>query len=267
MASLKINSHDGTTLHSNGGTRDESDLTWLPRPMRAALERLLRAHLYAADLGVDPWEFALPIRELGVEPNDVRWLVRGRLADYAMEVIVAGDSERTFRPGERLEFNDDLCLVLTAEGLQMMHGASHDLLASPSSDVHVLRRDFVGGMVSACGERFEEPDIAGDPSQIHTPYWDRNRKELRVGREVVKRFKATAANQEVILAAFQEENWPARIDDPLSPRADIDPKRRLHDTINSLNRSRRVRLISFLGDGSGEGVRWEFGNSSVTMVH
>jgi hypothetical protein len=47
-----------------------------------------------------------------------------------------------------------------------------------------------------------------------------------------------------------------RIDDPLPPQADQDPKRRLHDTINALNRKQRQRVIRFSGDGTGQGVRW-----------
>jgi hypothetical protein len=90
------------------------------------------------------------------------------------------------------------------------------------------------------------------------PTWDRDLQQLRLGNVIVKQFKVPAANQEAILAAFQEEDWPVRIDDPLSPKSDQDPKRRLHDTINSLNRNRRRPLLRFVGDGSGQGVRWEF---------
>lgn len=48
-----------------------------------------------------------------------------------------------------------------------------------------------------------------------------------------------------------------RIDDPLPPVFDIEPKRRLHDTIKSLNRHQKNRLIRFKGDGTGQGIRWE----------
>jgi hypothetical protein len=63
--------------------------------------------------------------------------------------------------------------------------------------------------------------------------------------------------QEAILMAFEEENWPPRIDDPLPVHPDMLPKRRLHDTIKSLNRNQKRPLIRFMGDGTGEGVRWE----------
>ena len=65
------------------------------------------------------------------------------------------------------------------------------------------------------------------------------------------------ANQEAILAAFQEDGWPARIDDPLPPVAETDPKRRLSDTIKCLNRKQQNALVRFSGDGTGEGVLWD----------
>ena len=57
--------------------------------------------------------------------------------------------------------------------------------------------------------------------------------------------------------AFEEESWPPRIDDPLPPSPNIDSKKRLHDTIKSLNRHQKQRCIRFMGDGRGTGVRWE----------
>jgi len=89
------------------------------------------------------------------------------------------------------------------------------------------------------------------------PVWDQHRRALSVGDVLVKQFKVPAPNQIVVLSVFQEESWPIRIDDPLPPCGECDSKRRLHDTINALNRSQKVSLIRFCGDGSGEGVRWE----------
>ncbi len=78
-----------------------------------------------------------------------------------------------------------------------------------------------------------------------------------MGAAVVKQYKVPAPNQERVLAAFEEEGWPVHIDDPLPPSNDQDPKRRLHDTINSLNRNQKRSLLRFIGDGSGQGLRWE----------
>ena len=73
----------------------------------------------------------------------------------------------------------------------------------------------------------------------------------------MKHFKLPAPNQEAILMAFEEEGWVPRIDDPIPPADDQDAKQRLRDTIKSLNRNQKNRLIRFSGDGHGEGVLWE----------
>jgi hypothetical protein len=80
---------------------------------------------------------------------------------------------------------------------------------------------------------------------------------LRLGGRVVKKFQVPARNQELVLTAFQEERWPMRIDDPLPPIAEIEPKRRLHSTIQCLNRNQRAQLLQFRGDGTGRGICWE----------
>ena len=89
------------------------------------------------------------------------------------------------------------------------------------------------------------------------PRWDCDRQELRLEEKLVKHFKTPAPNQELILATFEEIGWPIHIDDPLPPGRFHDPKRRLHDTINALNRHQIEPLVRFIGDGHGEGVRWE----------
>jgi len=61
----------------------------------------------------------------------------------------------------------------------------------------------------------------------------------------------------MILAAFQEENWPARIDDPLPGDDNRDGPERLRDTVKKLNRQ-KVRRIHFSCDGTGEGILWNY---------
>ena len=91
------------------------------------------------------------------------------------------------------------------------------------------------------------------------PVWDPDRKELRVGDKVVKTFRQPALNQEAVLATFQDDEWPARIDDPLPPQPGTKPKERLKFTIRGLNRFHEQKgIISFRGDGTGEGVVWYF---------
>ena len=204
------------------------------------LERLMRAHDYAADLDCDAWDFAVEIRDLrsaDLTTSDFRWLVRKGFVEHGRDITLPGEEVRSFRRSQTLTFTKRSCFVLTKRGKVFVR----QMLSSAKA---TRRR---GGDVEAEAVQSVRSDV---------PEWDRDLQELRFGGRVIKQFKVPAPNQEVILAAFEEEGWPARIDDPLPPQHDQDPKRRLHDTINSLNRNHRCDAIRFLGDGSGLGVRW-----------
>jgi hypothetical protein len=88
------------------------------------------------------------------------------------------------------------------------------------------------------------------------PKWDARRRELRIGGQLVKRYRVPAASQEAVLSAFEEESWPAYIDDPLPGVADGVPKQRLHNAIKRLNDHQTNYLIHFHGNGNGEGIGW-----------
>ncbi len=210
----------------------------IPKRLGEALSLMWEAHQFARDCETDAWQFATEIstlRRLRLTRNDLRWLLTKGLAEAAFEVTVRGDTHRVFRHDVAIPFSRRSCFVLTECGRITAE--------------RIRRRKNVAG---------EFRDRLRVPSLPCTPNWDSDRQMLRVGGLVIKQFKVPAANQEAVLAAFQEENWPPRIDDPLPPRGDQNPKRRLHDTIISLNRNQKERVIRFLGDGSGEGVRWEF---------
>lgn len=104
--------------------------------------------------------------------------------------------------------------------------------------------------------------IEFDPSENASlkPSWEPVSREFRVGNILVKQFRVPAQNQELVLAAFEEDGWPPWINDPLVPRDHVCPKRRVHDTINRLNRNQKVPLIRFVGNGSGTGFGWELLN-------
>ena len=87
--------------------------------LRPALAALLTAFDYAADSGLDRWEFAVEMSELlaaGAKLADLRWLIRRGLAEHAKETTVPGDPARTFRPLAPTSFPDDACLTLTLLG-------------------------------------------------------------------------------------------------------------------------------------------------------
>jgi hypothetical protein len=224
--------------------------------LQAALSVLLEAHNYARDLRLDSWDFAVELstlRPLGLTNSDCRWLAGKGLVECGFELTLAGDERRSFRRCTNLKLTKRTCLVLTSAGVVAVGGVA---------PVEV-RREQVSTVVDSADRSAHRPGslpeltAAGSISEPK-PTWDRDRKQLRLGKVIVKQFKVPAANQEVVLAAFQEEDWPVRIDDPLPPKPDQDPKCRLHDTINSLNRNQKRPLVRFLADGSGQGVRWEF---------
>ena len=81
---------------------------------------------------------------------------------------------------------------------------------------------------------------------------------LRVGAKIVKKFRQHGKNQELILAAFEEQAWQQEIDDPLPRTAGIVAKERLRQTIEGLNRHQKIKLLHFYGDGTGQRVGWEW---------
>jgi hypothetical protein len=88
------------------------------------------------------------------------------------------------------------------------------------------------------------------------PCWDAERRELWLGTTLIKRYRRRAQAVQLILAAFEEEGWPARIDDPLPPLSGIPEPRRLRVAVENLNRRLRNHAIHFEMDGTGEGILW-----------
>ncbi len=159
-----------------------------------------------------------------------------------------------------LMFPPRTCFILTDSGVSIARescaAATAGASPSSSSPAEENGRATPESTISRCATSGN-----GKPG---VPTWDTQKRELRVDAVTVKRFKWPAANQESVLAVFEEEGWPPRIDDPLPPHPDQDSKRRLSDTIKCLNRKQANHLIHFHGDGTGEGVTWELvdGNGS-----
>jgi hypothetical protein len=205
--------------------------------LSVALPLLREAFEDAQELGRDPWQFAVTDRALtaaGLIETDLRWLVAHGYANHAVERSRPDACRRDFRPAGNLVLCDRSCFVLTDSGVALSGG----LLPAASSDP-----------VSA-------PRPAGGGSPADRPIWDVSLRELHWRGRLVKRFRSPAVSQEIILAAFQEEGWPQRIDDPLARPSGADPRQRLHDAIRGLNRNQRERLLRFRGDGTGQGIFW-----------
>jgi hypothetical protein len=210
----------------------------------AALASLLEGHAYAKSLNHDVWQFALGIaalRQGGLSLNDIRWLLYRKLVLHGLETTQPGEDRRTFRAAGAMRFDRRSCFVLSEAGMAFARKLDCAPLGNPPAIMQPI----------------ESVPLA------RVPRWDRDRQELRLGPEIVKCYKTPAPNQELILAAFEEEGWPVHIFDPLPPHPDQDPRRRLHDTINSLNRNQKKPLLRFMGDGSGQGVRWDLSTNGI----
>jgi len=223
------------------------------RHSREALAMLMQAYEYALELGQDVWDFAVELdtlRTANVSNSDLRWLASMRYIEHAVETTRIADGGRSFRRTRPMIFPDGTCVVLTAAGAAM---ASE--MCNPTS--------------TAANETFDvtrhQPVFPNEP--LDRPQWDYQRRQVRCGGHVVKEFKLPAPNQETILTAFEEEGWPPRIDDPLPPVADVDPRRRLHDTIKALNRKQKHDLVRFMGDGNGEACAGNCGRAATPCRH
>ena len=215
----------------------DSNQAELPVSIRHAIRKLERAREYAISTGSDLWDFAVEMEtldQLGCSLSDYRLMTRLGLVSHKKETTAVSQDGRVFEATGDLMFPQGTCFVIKESNRAFPDEAmSHRLRVSHTDNAQVDAREGVA------------------------PSWDSETRELFLGRVLVKRFRWRAANQERILSAFEEENWPARIDDPLTPcGSDLDSKRRLSDTIKCLNRKQDMCLMRFRGDGTGEGVLW-----------
>ncbi len=197
-------------------------------------QRLLQSHDYSQELGCSVWDFAVELSDLtslGLSRNDVRWLLGRGLIEQGTEVVPSKGCRRSFERKQDWTFGERTCFVLTSIGVAQV-------MALLDSTVDSL------------------PSAEADAQRL-TPKWDPCRRTLYFLENVVKQFRVPAPNQELILTVFEEEDWPYRVDDPLPCVDSIFPKRRLHDTINALNRKHQTTVLRFFGDGRGEGICWE----------
>lgn len=216
----------------------------------AGLALLLEAHIYCESLGQNAWDFAveiLSLRRVGLTNSTLRWMVCKGWLSHAQEVSGNDADRRVFREGALLAFDRTTCFVLTKSGIEAARHACQVLSAGQPLAVVPLSKQNLPAM----GRR-------GSSDFSICPSWDPELHQLRIGELLVKEFKLPCPNQGTVLMAFEEDGWPKRIDDPLPPRPELDSRTRLRYTIKSLNKNQKNRLIRFMGDGTGQGVRWQF---------
>ncbi|HEY4312716.1 MAG TPA: hypothetical protein VGN12_24920 [Pirellulales bacterium] len=215
---------------------------------------LRRAHTYATSTGADPWFFAIDrdtLEQAGLIEADLRWLIAAGYALHADELTHPTDAQRRFAPAGLARLSRATCFTLTEQGAAALENLLTGPSASSKSGTSVSQHQQLGDVDSLpC----PLPDCV---QTLPTPRWDGERRELTLGEMIIKSFRVPARNQELLLAAFEEQNWPHGIDDPLVPVPDQDPKERLKAAIRCLNRNQRAKLIRFRGNGNGKRIYWE----------
>jgi hypothetical protein len=203
-----------------------------PPPSLAALALLCRARDAALELRLDPWEFAVSLTDLfaaGADSTVVRQLLAGGLAEHGHERVRPTAARRCIHRMANLALTARTCFVLT-----------------PAGDRFFKQWD---GHVAVNGN--------GRPPELLKPSWDAARRQLWYRDRLVKWYRRPAESQETILAVFEEDSWPPRIDDPLPMVHGLEAKVRLHEAVKGLNRGQKPWLLGFRRDGSGKGVVWE----------
>ncbi|OAI57163.1 hypothetical protein AYO47_01835 [Planctomyces sp. SCGC AG-212-M04] len=223
----------------------------LTSELRFPVSVLLRAFDYAIDARVDPWQFAMSLvdlRDAGFSVSDLRWLLVKGYAEYGLELTVPGDLTRLFRlqPPTILDVTERACLALTTSGASALR-THRDRASCIDVAAHSAHSPAAANSLS----------VASDAANNPIPIWKKLPRELWYSNQLVKRYRVPAEAQECILEAFQEEGWPACIDDPLPPKKGTLPARRLQDAIKSLNRNRVVKALRFHSNGDGIRVHWE----------
>jgi hypothetical protein len=227
-----------------GHSRDELSSVLEDRfgpSLQRALGLLLEAYDYAQAVQRNLWDFAVEIEMLRAEGATniaLRLLMHTGYIELATESTRPEARQRSFRRTGNL-ITPQTCLVLTKRGADLVRKLS---LADKGNRAWTVQR---------------LPYDRKESGQQNAPRWDSSCRALWARGHLVKQFRQPAPCQELILASFEEEQWPPHIDDPLPPTADHDPKRRLHETVTNLNRYHNVSVIRFQGDGHGQGIRWE----------
>ena len=199
---------------------------------KEVLGRLQSAHLLAVRTQRNVWDFAIAISEFHtIDTSELRALIYQGFVEHRAETTPPGSLRRTFQAKSDVVLSQRSCLAITPKGVRALVGWTSS---------HQRPEDGWTTVQQASSQRI--------------PLWDADRRELRLGDEVVKYFRWPAENQEAVLNAFEAQGWPSQIADPLPEDPNICSKRRLHDTIKCLNRRRITTGIKFHGDGTGRGV-------------
>ncbi len=207
--------------------------------LQAAYELLWESHSHAQTLRCDPWDFAVEIEQLhqaGLSNSDLRGLIAEGHVVHGVEMTRPRELRRSFRLIPNLQLEEHTCFVLTPRGIEK----ACELLDCPTP----------------CGLTHDNGTSTIAATEELVPEWNRHTGHLSFSGVLIKRFRQPAPYQRLILDAFEVQNWPIDVEDPLPKTQGVTSKKRLDYSIQGLNRGHRLAILRFGGDGTGHGVRW-----------
>lgn len=107
----------------------------------------------------------------------------------------------------------------------------------------------------------DSSDLAAiSDDNLFKPKWDEELHILFLGHLIVKHYQRPSLSQYKVLAAFEEQGWPARINDPLPSINEMEQgqiRDELRTTVLELNRAQYGQTqIRFRIDETGHGILW-----------
>jgi hypothetical protein len=209
----------------NGGFNGGLPHPYLKGPsVPIAFALLLSAYEKARQLEQQLLHHAVPyasLQAVGLSDGQILSLCKAGSIEHYQETTRRRDRTRRFRRIREAQPSKLSCFALTEEGL---------------ADAYELAATSGGNSCLAL-----------------QPRWLADVRELWFRDVLAKCFPHAAPCQEEILAAFQDQQWPRHIDNPL--RNQKDPYESLRNAVKKLNRQQNP-VMDFSLDGAGEGVIW-----------
>jgi hypothetical protein len=174
----------------------------------------------------------------GIADDFFLWMLYQAHVELYLPCSGRGQAANEYRPSQSVRLTDDVAFFLTEAG-------------------EIFAGEFLGHVFDP--EDQQPCDVAWAWIQLGAwmPRYDWDNRVFTWGRQVIKQFRQPAERQEVVLLTAEELGWPLWFDDPLPRVRGRNPKKRLHDTIQDLNRRQQRAIVQFKGDGTGTRVGWE----------
>lgn len=183
------------------------------------------------------------------------------LATWAWRQLPDSDKARVFEERPDLAGTDPRAgaeewLLLVYQTLQALPDSPVTVKEVPDSDgtvwrIRALSVDPFEASAITIGCLLDEWRAKESPHEqaVEMPEWNQDRRELRLGGRVLKQYGNEAENEALVLAAFQAQGWPERVDSPFAANR----LQLLYGTLGELN---KIPGIRFYGDGYG-GICWK----------